>query len=268
MIIAIDSPDDPRLELYRGASEPELLRDHAGFIAEGRLVVRRLLADSYMRTRSILVTAAGLESIRDVLAKAPPDLPVFVASQPVVEAVTGFNIHRGCLAVGDRPSPADPAAILDREGPVLVLEQVSNPDNVGGVFRNAVALGGSAVLLSPGCGDPLYRKTIRTSMGASLVLPFASVDDWPRGLEALRAAGLHLVALTPSAAAVDIDDAATALRRRRIALLLGNEGYGLTRPVLARADAHVRIPMRAGIDSLNVAAASAIALHVFRERIL
>jgi tRNA G18 (ribose-2'-O)-methylase SpoU len=267
MLIAIDDPDDPRIALYRGASDPELLRDHHAFMAEGRLVVRRLLADSYMRARSVLVTAAALESIRDVLAKTTNDLPVFIVSRGVIEAVTGFDIHRGCLALGERATPADPAALLDRDGPVLVLEQVSNPDNVGGVFRNAAALGGSAVLLSPGCGDPLYRKTIRTSMGASLVLPFAYVEDWPGGLEALRASGLHLVALTPSATAVDIDDAAVTLRRRRLALLLGNEGYGLSQTALARADAHVRIPMRPASDSLNVAAASAIALHVFRDRI-
>lgn len=264
MLIPVNDPDDPRIALYRGASDPELLRDHHAFIAEGRFVVRRLIADSYMRTRSILVTAAALESMRDVLAKTSAELPVFVVSRGVIESVTGFNLHRGCLAVGERPVAADPAAVLDREGPVVILEQVSNPDNVGGVFRNAAALGGSAVLLSPGCGDPLYRKTIRTSMGASLVLPFASFDEWPGGLEALRAAGVHLVALTPSATAVDIDDAATTLRRRRLALLLGNEGSGLSRAALARADAHVRIPMRAGTDSLNVAAASAIALHVFR----
>lgn len=264
MLISIEDPDDPRIAPYKGAGDPGLLRDGHAFIAEGRLVVRRLLADSYMRTQSVMVTAAALESVRDLLDKAPAHLPVFVVSRGVIETVTGFDIHRGCLAVGERPTAADPAALLDRDGPAIVLERVSNPDNIGGVFRNAAALGASVVLLSPGCGDPLYRKAIRTSMGASLVLPFAFVDQWPAGLEMLREAGMHLVALTPSEAAVDIDDAATTLRRRRIALLLGNEGYGLSDGALARADAHVKIAMRAGTDSLNVAAAAAIALHVFR----
>jgi tRNA G18 (ribose-2'-O)-methylase SpoU len=161
------------------------------------------------------------------------------------------------LAVGERPAPAPWRDVLQSAQTVLVLEDVGNPDNIGGLFRAAAALGGEAVLLSPGCADPLYRKSIRTSMAATLTLPFAAAEPWPAILDDLRRAGLELVALTPSGD----EDLDSVPRGPRIAILAGHEGRGLSEAALRRADRRVRIPMKPGADSLNVVTAVAIALH-------
>lgn len=278
MIVRIDDPHDPRLAEYRHIPDPVLLRERGLFAAEGRLVVRRLLTRSPYRTRSILVTATALASIADVRG----DTPTWVVPQQVMNEVGGFNFHRGCLALGERPpgrSTADllaalppPSRPLERPGPeatagtpplfVVVLEGVGNVDNVGAIFRNAAAFGAAFVLLGPGCGDPLYRKAIRTSMGAALWLPFGVAIAWPEDLAQLRDAGFFLVALTPrrDAATVTALDAEVA-RRPRVALLLGSEGAGLSAAALALADLCVRIPIVPDVDSLNVATAAAIALH-------
>jgi len=170
----------------------------------------------------------------------------------------------------DRPAPIDLAAIIDRlenASLAVALEEVSNADNVGGVFRNALAFGAGALLLSPGCCDPLYRKAIRTSMAATLRVPFARVERWPGGLEAVRAAGFALVALTPAADARDIGAfTADPGRPARIALVVGTEGAGLSAAAEAMADARVRIPMAPGVDSLNLATATGIALYRIGER--
>ena len=264
LIERIDDASDPRLAEYRDVKDPHLRARHGLFMAESREVVRRLFACGRFRARSILLTAAALEGLRDLLETAAADVRILLVHHELVRGVVGYNFHRGCLAVGERGAELPASAILDPPGRrlLLVLEDVTNPDNVGAVFRNGLAFGADGVLLSPGSADPLYRKAIRVSVGASLSLPFARLSDWPEGLEALRAAGYTLVALTPRAAAVDIARFTAALPESpRLALLLGAEGAGLSAPARAHAHHEVRIPMMPGTDSLNVATACGIALH-------
>ena len=179
----------------------------------------------------------------------------------------GFDFHRGCVALGEREVEPALEALMDRPGPrlILALEDVSNPDNVGGVFRNARAFGADAILLSAGCADPLYRKAIRTSMGASLVTPFAHVPDWAGALAQLRKAGYTLVALTPDPSRSTSPASARRPLSSRVALLLGAEGPGLRPETRAAADLEMQIAMAPGVDSLNVATAAAIALHRLRS---
>lgn len=264
-VIPVADPADPRLAEYRSLPDPELLRRAGLFIAEGRLVVRLLLSGGAgTATRSVLVTEAALRGLMDVIEPRLPGLPVFVAPPRLVEALTGFNIHRGALAVGERPVPLTVSALLGRQPAprtLVVLEQVTNADNVGGVFRNAAALGADAVVLGPGCCDPLYRKAIRVSIGATLSVPTAIAGRWPEDLGELRRAGFTVAALTPRGA-VSLDVfAATWRPGAPLALLAGSEGPGLTEPAAAAADVALRIPMAAGADSLNVSTATAIALH-------
>lgn len=268
-IIPLDDPDDPRLAPYRGVSRPELLAPLGAFIAEGRFVVRRLLLESSFATSSVLVTTSGLEPLADLLRARAPDVPVYKVPHAVMNAVSGFNLHRGCLAAGVRPPARPLASVLETiagAARMLVLEQVSNPDNVGGIFRCAAALGSDAVVLGPGCGDPLYRKAIRTSIGTTLTVPFVFTGSWPDALGELRTAGLTTVALTPARDAADIATVAADVREGGLALVLGAEGAGLSAAALAAADLRVRIPLAAGVDSLNVTVAAGIALHALRHR--
>lgn len=257
MVIHVASVSDPRLDDYRNIPDPELLRRRGIFIAEGRHVVRRLLTGSRFAARSILVTPPALASLADVLGRFDR-LPVYVVGQDELNAVTGFNIHRGCLAVGARePLPAW-EALAAGAARLLVLERVANADNVGGLFRSAAAFGVEAVLLGPACADPLYRKAIRTSMGATLRVPFATLGTWPSDLERLKALGVRLLACTPAADAEPLPGVAPP---PRTALLVGHEGEGLSAEAFAAADARLRIPMAPGVDSLNVATAAAIAMY-------
>lgn len=259
----ITGPDDPRIADYRSVSDADLLRERHAFIAEGRLVVRRLLTQSWYRTRSVLVTPAARDSLADALASA--DAPVYVGSLELLRAITGFNIHRGCLAVGERPAPVAPRALLTRGDPIVVLEGVANADNVGGIFRSAAAFAAAGVVLGPGCCDPLYRKAIRTSMGAALTMPFARDEAWPSALGELRQAGWTVLAFTPDPQAADLD-AIRGERHARVAVVLGGEGFGLSEAALALADRRVRIPMRGTTDSLNVAVAAGIALYALARQ--
>jgi tRNA G18 (ribose-2'-O)-methylase SpoU len=263
--LPIDHFDDPRIADYRNVPDPELLRRRGVFVAEGRLVVRTLLTGSRFQASSVLVTEAARRSLADVLDPRADTLPVFVADRRLLAQVVGFNLHRGCLALGARPAlpaVADVLASLPDRALVVVLEGVGNADNVGGVFRNAVAFGADAVLLGPGCCDPLYRKAIRVSIGGTLRMEFAAFSNWPDSLEEVRKAGFTLVALTPAEDAEDIARfSRRAERRGRLALLFGAEGAGLSPGAEAAADVGIRIPMAAGIDSLNVATACGIALH-------
>lgn len=258
-IIEVDNPDDSRLALYRNVPDGTLLATHGLFVAEGRLVVRRLLGDARLTTRSVMVTSTALAAL-EAAPVTDPSLPVFVVTQAVMNLVTGFHLHRGCLALAERP-PArtweERASIARR---LVVLEHVGNADNVGSIFRSASALGADAVLLGPHCADPLYRKAIRTSMGAALSLPFADAAPWPDALDQLRARGIVVIGLTPAEGARPLGEVAQAVRGRPVALLLGHEGDGLTAEALARCDHHARIPISPEADSLNVAVAAAIAL--------
>lgn len=258
----VEDPDDPRVADYRDARDGHLRRRAGLFLAEGRLVVRRLLEASRFPVRSLLLTRSALDDLRDLLAGAGCR-SLYVASTEVIRAVVGFPFHRGCLAAAERGAPVGPEALIDPSGArtLLALEDVTDPDNVGAVFRNAAAFGAAGVLLSPGCADPLYRKAVRVAMGATLSLPFARTD-WREGLLRLRVGGYTLLALTPERDAEDIGE--VVIRgpgSGRVALLLGAEGAGLGPDSRAAAHHRVRIPMAAGADSLNVATACAIALH-------
>ena len=246
-------------------SDPDLAARGGLFIAEGRLVVRRLLTASRFAARSVLVTEPALAALRDVL-DARPALPVFVVPQDVVNGITGFNIHRGCLALGERSEPARWQHVVDGARHIVCLERVANADNVGGIFRNAHAFGTQAVLLDGVSTDPLYRKAIRTSMGATLQLPFARAEPWPHTLTELRRLGFALIATTPADSAMALADAAKTVAGRPTALVFGHEGDGLARETLAACELHARIPISSDVDSLNVATAAAIALYELARR--
>lgn len=256
---------DPRVADYRDLKDRDLLRRRGLFMTEGHRNVRCLIERSRFRTSSVLVTPKVFEAMRDVLGGLEFDCPVYVAPQGVLNGVVGFDLHRGCLAVGEScPSEAPEQVVPGGRRPslVVVLEALTNHDSTGGVFRNAMAFGADAALLCPRCSDPLYRKAIRVSMGASLCLPFARFDAWPAGLAQLRAAGYCVVALHPRGDSLELAAlAASPQRPERVALVLGTEGAGLSREALALADLRVRIGMAPGFDSLNVATASGIALY-------
>jgi tRNA G18 (ribose-2'-O)-methylase SpoU len=260
----IDDPMDPRVADYRDIKDAELRRRAGLFVAESRAVVHRLLASARFRTRSVLLTQPALDGLRGALETC--DAPVYLTTHEVARDVLGFDFHRGCIALGERGHEPSAAALIDAEGPRLVvaMEGVSNPDNVGSVFRNASALGADAILLSSGCADPLYRKTIRVSMGTALETPFAHVPEWPTGLTRLRQARYTIVALTPDPCAHDIAQLDPMAPGSRVALLVGAEHHGLGAGSRAAADMTVRIAMSPGADSLNVATATAIALHRLR----
>jgi tRNA G18 (ribose-2'-O)-methylase SpoU len=257
---------DARLSDYGGVRDPALLRERGLLIAEGRFVVRRLLGSSRITVRSLLLNDAAATGLDDVLAGAAANVEIYVASPDVITAATGFNMHRGCLAVAERPPDRSLDDVLSTSRFVAVLERVVDADNVGSAFRSAEAFGVDAVLLSPGCCDPFYRKAIRTSSGAALVVPFAAAAPWPDTLDRLRANGFVIAAMTPGGEATDIGNfAGTAAALGRIAVLLGTEGHGLTADALARADVRIRIPMSGALDSLNIATAAGIALHRLHE---
>ena len=258
-VVRIESSDDPRIDDYRAVSEPALARDRGLFVAEGRAVVQRLVAGRRFAVRSLLLTETTVASLQSVLGLVDPQVPVFVASRTDLSAVAGIPIHRGCLALGVRgeSSPAD--TVVESARIIVILEDVGNADNVGGVFRNAHAFGVDAILLTPGCCDPLYRKAIRTSMAATLSVPFSTISPWPDQLEALKRASFTVVALTPDGT-LTVDEVTDRGWPERTALVCGTEGEGLSGPARQLADMRVRIPMRPGVDSLNVAVAAGIVL--------
>jgi tRNA G18 (ribose-2'-O)-methylase SpoU len=258
VIQRIADASHPSLAPYRDVGDPAALERRGLFVAEGRLVVERLIAERpRFSIESILVTPAAAAAMSAVLQQVP-DVPVHLCDLALLEPITGFNFHRGCLALARRPSP--PALSAFAAAPrLLALERVTNPDNIGGLFRVALALGAEGVLLDPASADPLYRKAVRTSMGAALRVPHARVERWPMALDELRA-GAHVVALTPAAEALSIDDY-RAEPGRRLIFLLGSEGDGLSDEAMRHADVRVRIPVVPAADSLNVVVAAAIALH-------
>ena len=259
-VTRIEDDRDHRLADYWNVPDPELLAGRRLFVAEGRLVVRRLLTASRLRARSVMVTEPACASLADVLS-AHPDLPVFLVPQRVMDGVTGFNIHRGCLALGERPSPRhwrDVAAAARR---LVVLERVGNADNVGAVFRNAAGLGFDAVLTGPSCADPLYRKAIRTSMGATLRVPFAPAEPWPDVLRRLHEDAWITVAMVPAPDAPALRESVAGAGTARVAVVIGHEGDGLTAEARDACARQARIPMAPGVDSLNAATAAAIAFY-------
>ena len=259
-MIAVTSLDDPRLADYRLLSDPTALARRGLFVAEGRLVVRRLLTLRRFHVRSVLVTAPAAAALAGVLDAT---IPAFIVDQSLMNDVTGFNMHRGCLAIAERPAiPRLPNGLSNQMRRVLVLEGVNNPDNIGGLFRSAAAFAVDLVVLGPRCNDPLYRKAIRTSMAATLQVPHVDAGGWPSALYLLRDAGFYVVALTPAAEARLLADC--RVDASKIALLAGAEGDGLTAEAMAAADERVRIPTADAVYSLNITSAVSIALYHFR----
>jgi tRNA G18 (ribose-2'-O)-methylase SpoU len=258
-IIPVSDPADPRLSAFLQVRERDLVGREGRFIAEGEVVLRVLLTRARHAVEALLIADKRVEGLSDLLALLDDQTPVYSASQAVMDAVAGFHIHRGILAVGRRaamPAAADLLAGLGQRALVLGLFGIANHDNMGGLLRNAAAFGVDAVILDGACCDPLYRKAIRVSVGAALVTPLArlAADEDPLAL--LRRFGFEAIALSPSAGV----PLARLERAPRAALLLGAEGPGLPKAILAQARA-AAIPMAAGLDSLNVATASGIALH-------
>lgn len=257
--IRIDDPDDPRIASYRSIRERDLAGRHDAFIAEGKVVLNVLFSSGRFSADSVLVLENRLPGIADTLGRAPRDMPVYVASQSVMDAIAGFHIHRGILAVGRRGPQPDLAKLLESLPPdalVVVPVGISNHDNMGAIFRNAAAFEADAIVLDETCCDPLYRKAIRVSVGAALKVPFTVAGEAQALVELLKDHGFEVLALSGTGE-TGIGDLVPGGRR---ALLLGTEGEGLPGSIM-EASRTVRIPMSPGMDSLNVAAASAIALH-------
>jgi len=264
-LVPVERPDDDRLADYVRLRETSLRRslesERGLFIAEGEKVIRRAVEAGY-RPRSFLLAPRWLAGLRDVLDRWP-DVAVHVVSEQLAEEVTGFHVHRGALASLHREQRHSVADLLAMER-LVVCEDVVDHTNVGALLRNAAGLGWDGVLLSPRTADPLYRRSIKVSMGAVFSLPWARLADWHAAPSLLADAGFTALALTLSDDAVDLATVAADLQRtpRKIAVLVGTEGTGLSQRWSSRAAARVKIPMAAGIDSLNVAAAAAIACYV------
>ncbi|MGO4573946.1 TrmH family RNA methyltransferase [Microvirga sp. 2TAF3] len=259
MPIAITDPDDPRIEAYRAVRERDLVGREHRFVAEGEVVLRVLLKQARFSIESLLLSENRLESLAEATAILPSDVPVYAASRAVMDAIVGFPIHRGVLAVAHRAAlpPVDELlAGLPHEALVVGLVGLANHDNVGGIFRNAAAFGADAVLLDEATCDPLYRKAIRVSVGGALVVPFTRTPSADAMVQGLQKAGFEVLSLTPSGQEI----LGRIQRTSRTALLLGAEGPGLPPSLLARTRT-VTIPMSGGFDSLNVATTSGIALH-------
>jgi tRNA G18 (ribose-2'-O)-methylase SpoU len=260
---------DPRLHDYVGLTDMALRRryePHGGlFIAESEKVIRRALAAGF-RPRSYLLGERWLTDLADLVAEAEAGgIPVFTGSAETLTALTGFHLHRGALASMQRQPLPPVAAVLERARRVFVLEDIVDHTNVGAIFRSAAALGIDAVLVTPRCADPLYRRSIRVSMGTVFQVPWTRIDPWPDGLDMLRDAGFRTAALALTDDSISLADL-SAQAPERLALVLGTEGDGLSRRTLSRVDLTVRIPMAGGVDSLNVAAAAAVAAWELRSR--
>jgi tRNA G18 (ribose-2'-O)-methylase SpoU len=264
-IVEIVDPDDPRLADYRDLRDVQLRKhleaEHGLFLAEGEKVVRRAVEAGY-DARSFLMAPRWLDGLGDVLGRS--DAPCYVLSEELAEEVTGFHVHRGALASLARRSLPSPASVLADAHSVLVLEDIVDHTNVGAIFRSGAALGFDAVLLAPRCADPLYRRSIKVAMGAVFSVPWTRLPDWRTALPELSEMGFTTVALTLAPDAVPIEEAVAGVDR--VALVLGSEGHGLSPAWQRAADRSAVIPMAASVDSLNVAAATAVACYVTSRR--
>jgi tRNA G18 (ribose-2'-O)-methylase SpoU len=263
--VEISDPSDPRLDDYRRLRDVQLRQsleaEHGLFLAEGEKVVRRA-AEAGFRVRSFLMAPRWLEGLGDVMDAT--DAPCYVLDESLAEDVTGFHVHRGALAsLARTPLPAV-EEVLQGATTVVVCEDIVDHTNVGAVFRSAAALGVDGVLLAPRCADPLYRRAIKVSMGAVFALPWTRLASWYGALPLLNQHGFTTVALTLAEDSVPIEEAVAGLDK--VGLLLGSEGHGLSPHWERTADRRANIPMRAGIDSLNVAAASAVACYETARR--
>lgn len=280
-VIRVEAADDPRLTGYTLAADERQLARRGEFMAEGRFVVSRLIEDGRHAPCSLLLNDAALSALAPLLGGL--DAPIYVCAPRFFEALTGHHFHRGCLALAQRPARADAFELSAGARSLVVLDRVADADNVGSVFRSALAFGVDAIWLGPGCADPLSRKAIRTSMAASLRVPFATWTaesnpptgaatdlprsdvaggaHWPGCLDHLRSRGVELLALSPREPGTELREALRAEDAPPFALLIGTEGAGLSAEVERRATQHLRIAMRPGVDSLNLGVAAGIALH-------
>ncbi|MGO4705894.1 TrmH family RNA methyltransferase [Microvirga sp. 2MCAF38] len=259
MSVTITDPDDPRIEPYRAVRERDLVGREGRFIAEGEVVLRVLLDSARFDVESLLISDSRVGPLEDVLRTISPGTPVYVAGRAVMDAIVGFPIHRGVLAIGrrrDDPAAEELLSSLPQNALVVGLVGLANHDNVGGIFRNAAAFGADAVLLDAETCDPLYRKAIRVSVGGALVVPFARVPSAGTMVDVLQRTGFDIMALSPSGR----ENLIGVRCAPRTALLLGAEGPGLPTDLLARTRT-VAIPMKSGFDSLNVSTTSGIVLH-------
>jgi tRNA G18 (ribose-2'-O)-methylase SpoU len=265
-LIEVDDPSDPRLADYRDLRDVALRKhleaEHGLFLAEGEKVVRRAV-ESGFTPRSFLMAPRWLDGLADVL-DASPDAPCYVVPEAMAEQVTGFHVHRGALASLERRPLPTLDEVLAGARTVLVLEDIVDHTNVGAILRSAAALDVDAVLLSPRCADPLYRRAVKVAMGAVFSLPWSRLEDWYDALPALSSRGFTTVAMTLADDARPLDESVAGLDK--LALVLGGEGHGLSRRWETAADRRAIIPMRAGIDSLNVAAAAAVACYALQRR--
>jgi tRNA G18 (ribose-2'-O)-methylase SpoU len=266
-LVSVDDASDQRLAAYVSLRDVQLRKrlevDRGLFIAEGEKVVRRAVVAGH-RVLSFLMAERWLDGLREEL-DAAGDVPCYVVDEAVAEQVTGFHVHRGALAVLQRPLLPSIDEVVAGARRVVVLEDIVDHTNVGAIFRSAAALGVDAVLLSPRCADPLYRRSVKVAMGAVFALPWTRLPKWYDALPALSAAGFTTVALTPAGDALELAALAEQVAGRRLALVVGGEGHGLSPRWLSTADLRVAIPMANGVDSLNVAAAAAIACYVTRS---
>ena len=281
--VPVGDARDPRLTDYVSLTDVHLRRSleaaHGLFVAEGELVIRRAIGAGYP-VRSLLITSDRLAALADLAGGCPG--PVYVVAPEVARQLTGYRVHRGALASMQRLPLPPVGEVIGGARRVVVLEDIVDHTNVGAIFRCVAALGFDAVVLAPRCADPLYRRSVRVSMGAVFAVPYARLDDWREGLARIRAAGFRLLALTPAADAVPIGEAVAGAHAMsgadvppgagvpagggRLALLLGTEGDGLSARWRDQADLSVRIPMSGGVDSLNVASAAAIACYLLAGR--
>ena len=269
-LLTVDDPADPRLADYVSLTDVALRSRHEPakglYIAESSTVLGRALAAGH-RPRAVLAAPRWVPEVERMLASAPGDaeasVPVYVAAEPVLEAITGFHVHRGALAAMHRPALPAVADVVAGARRVAVLEDIVDHTNVGAAFRSAAALGVDAVLVTPRCADPLYRRSVRVSMGTVFQVPWTRIDPWPEGVAALRAAGFVTAALALDDSAISLDDL-VADPPDRLAMVLGAEGDGLKARTVAACDLVVRIPMAGEVDSLNVAAAAAVAFWATR----
>jgi tRNA G18 (ribose-2'-O)-methylase SpoU len=266
-LVSVDDPHDDRLADYVSLRDVELRKsleaDQGFFVAEGEKVVRRAIAAG-LPVRSFLMARRWLGSLRPELDVAG-DVPCYVVSETVAEQVTGFHVHRGALATLQRPPLPPVEQVIGAARRIVVLEDIVDHTNVGAIFRSAAALGVEGVLLSPRCADPLYRRSVKVAMGAVFSVPWTRLPSWYDALPALSKAGFTTVALTPAADAVDLAELARRRDVSKLCIVVGSEGSGLSGRWLNSADVRVTIPMSNGVDSLNVAAATAIAFYALRQ---
>ncbi|WP_430866894.1 TrmH family RNA methyltransferase [Demequina aurantiaca] len=267
-VIPIEVADDPRLSDYRGLTDVALRRsleaERGLYMAEGAKVIARAVRAGHS-PRSLLMTPKWVDGIVEALGEAAADVTLYVAPDDVLEEVTGYQVHRGALAAMHRPALPSVAELVRDARRVVVLEGIVDHTNVGAIFRSVAGIGADAVIVSPTCADPLYRRSVKVSMGTVFQVPWTRAESWPGVLDELREDGFVVAGMALEEGAVALDEFA-ALNHDKVALVMGTEGDGMTRAALAHVDVPVVIPMAGGVDSLNVAAASAVALWELRVR--